>query len=80
MDDINSFKDMLKSIQQYRKIVLLIFIIKQDNDILKESGMSQTFIEKLKGGCKKILNNESDDYNDHIKTLEESILEELNNY
>ena len=32
MDDINYFKDMLKSIQDYRKIVLLIFIIKQDND------------------------------------------------
>ena len=38
MDDINYFKDMLKSIQDYRKIVLLIFIIKQDNDILIESG------------------------------------------
>ena len=60
---------MLKSIQDYRKIVLLIFIIKQDNNILIESGMSQKFIDKLYNGCKKILNNELDDYNDHIKNL-----------
>ena len=33
MDDINYFKDMLKSIHDYRKIVLLIFIIKQDTMI-----------------------------------------------
>ena len=80
MDDINYFKDLFKSIKDYRKIVLLIFIIKQDNDILLESGLSQKFIDKLYGGCKKVLNNELEEYNDHIKNLEESELEELNNY
>ena len=54
MDDINYFKDMLKSIQDYRKIVLLIFIIKQDTDLLLEMGLSDDFIKKLYKGCKKI--------------------------
>ena len=53
MDGINYFKDMLKYIQDYRKNILLVFIIKQDNDLLLESGMSQKFIDKLYSGCKK---------------------------
>ena len=77
MEDINYFKELLKSIHDYDKIILLIFIIKKDNDVLLESGMSQKFIDKLYNGCKKVLNNEIDDYNDHIKNLEESILEKI---
>ena len=42
--------------------------------------MSQKFIDKLYKGCKIVLNNELDNYNDHIKNLEESILEKINNY
>ena len=77
MDDINYFKGLLKSIHDCNKIILLIYIIKQDDNILIESGMSQKVIDKLYSGCKKILNNELDDYNDHIKNVEESILENL---
>ena len=66
---------MLKSIQDYRKIVLLIFIIKQDNDLLLEMGLSDDFINKLYKGCKKILESEIEDYESHVKNLEESILE-----
>ena len=75
MDDINYFKDMLKSIQDYRKIVHLIFIIKQDNDLLLEMGLSDDFINKLYKGCKKILESEIKDYEGHVRNLEESILE-----
>ena len=35
------------SIKDCRKIVLLIFIIKQDNDLLTEMGLSDDFIQKL---------------------------------
>ena len=42
--------------------------------------MSQNFIDKLYNECNKVLNNEIDDYNDHIKNLEESILEKINIY
>ena len=80
MEDINYFEELLKSIHDYDKIILINFIIKQDNNKLLKSGMLQKFIDKLYNGCKKILNNELDDYNDHIKNLEESILEKINNY
>ena len=63
LSDINYFKELLKSIHDYDKIILLIFIIKKDNDVLLENGMSQKFINKLYDGCKKVLNNEIDDYN-----------------
>ena len=53
MDDINYFKELLKSIHVYDKIILLIFIIKQDNDILLESGMSQKFIVNYMVDVKK---------------------------
>ena len=46
MEDIKYFKDMLKSIEDYRKIILLIFIIKRDDEFLKEIGLSDDFIKK----------------------------------
>ena len=38
MDNINYFKDLFESIPDYRKIVLLMFLIKKDNDLLHECG------------------------------------------
>ena len=32
----NNFKDLFESIPDYRKIVLKIFLIKNDNDLLKK--------------------------------------------
>ena len=45
MNDINYFKDMLESIPNYRKIILLCVIIKRDDIMLKEFGLSDDFIE-----------------------------------
>ena len=75
MEDINYFKEMLESIHDYKKIVPLCFIIKQDINLLKEFGMSENFINNLYKQFKKIAENDIDDYNFHIKNLEESILE-----
>ena len=47
MEDISYFKEMLLSIHDFRKIVLLIFIIKRDDEILTEMGLSNDFITKL---------------------------------
>ena len=78
MEDINYFRDILESIRDYRKIILLKFFIKNDADILKEFGFSDDFIEKLYNECKQIMDSDMDDYFSHIKNLEESLLE--NNY
>ena len=77
MEDINYFKDMLESIPNYRKIILLCFIIKRDDVILREFGLSDDFIEKLYNNCKQIMISDMDQYFSHIKNLEESIIEKI---
>ena len=41
MDNVNYFKDLFESIPDYRKIVLLMFLIKDDKNLLKENGFQQ---------------------------------------
>ena len=74
MEDINYFKDMFESIHDYKKIILLCFINKRDDTMLKEFGLSDDFIEKLYNDCKQIMESDMDEYFSHIKNLEESIL------
>ena len=54
MDNINYFKDLFESIPDYRKIVLLMFLIKNDNDLLKECGFLKSDIIDLCLELKKI--------------------------
>ena len=77
MEDIKYFKDILESIPNYRKIILLCFIIKRDDVILKEFGFSDDFIKKLYNDCKQIMISDMDQYYSHIKNLEESIIEKI---
>ena len=78
MEDIIYFKDMLNSIPYYRKIELLCFIIKRDDTMLREFGLSDDFFGKLYNDCEQIMMSDMDQYFSHIKDLEESIPE--NNY
>ena len=41
------FKDLFESIEDYRKIVLLIFLIKNDKNFLLEIGFSERDINRL---------------------------------
>ena len=75
MEDINYFKDMFNSIPYIKKIILLCFIIKRDDILLGECGMTNDFTEKLYNECKQIIENDMDQYFSHIKNLEESVLE-----
>ena len=76
----NYFKDIFESIRDYRKIVLLIFLIQNDKNLLKEIGFSKNDINLLNLEFKKILLEEFEDYLNYIKDQEESILEKfLNN-
>ena len=77
MEDISYFKDMLESIPNYRKIMLLCFIIKRDDVMLKEFGLSDNFIKKLYNDCKQIMISDMDQYYSHIKNLEQSIIEKI---
>ena len=47
MNNTNYFKDLFESIPEYRKIVLLLFLIKNDKDLLREVGFSERDINRL---------------------------------
>ena len=44
MNHINYFKKLIGSIPDYRRIVLLIFLIKNDKNLLKEIGFGENDI------------------------------------
>ena len=79
MDNLNYFKDVFESITDYRKIVLLIYLIQNDKNVLKEVGFSKKDINLLNLEFKNILLEEFEKYLDYIKNQEESILERFSN-
>ena len=76
---MNYFKDMFESIPDYKKIVLLIFLIQNDKNLLKEIGLSKKDINLLNLEFKNILLEEFEEYLSYIKNEEESILEKFLN-
>ena len=63
----NYFKDMFESITDYRKIVLLMFLIKNDNDLLTECGFLKDDITRLNLEFKDILMEQNEEYLNYIK-------------
>ena len=79
MTNSNYFSDIFESIHDYRKIVLLIFLIQNDKNLLNEIGFSQRDINRLSIEFKNILLEEFENYMDYIKNEEEAILEKILN-
>ena len=79
MDNVNFFKDLFQSIADYKKIVLLMFLIKTDVNFLYECGFLKGDINFLYKEFKNILLELNEDYLDHIKNQEESIIEKILN-
>ena len=79
MNNVNYFKDLFESIPDYKKIVLLMFLIKNDVNFLYECGFSKGDINFLYKEFKNILLELNEDYLDHIKNQEESITEKILN-
>ena len=77
MDNINYFRDLFESIPDYRKIVLLIFLIQNDKNLLKEIGFSKNDINRLSIEFKNILIEQHEEWLDYIKNEEESIIEKI---
>ena len=75
----NYFKDLFKSIPDYRKIVLLIFLIQNDKNLLKEIGFSENDINSLNLDFKDTLSTEHEKYLYYIKNIEESAIEKFLN-
>ena len=75
----NYFKDIFESIPDYRKIVLLIFLIQNDKNLLKEIGFSERDISLLNLEFKNILLEGYEEYLDYIINEEESVIEKFLN-
>ena len=79
MNNSKYFRDLFESITDYRKIVLLIFLIQNDKNLLKEIGFSKKDNNLLNVEFKNILFEEHEIFLDYIKDQEESILEKFLN-
>ena len=79
MENENYFKEIFESIHDYKKIILLIFLIQNDKNLLKEIGFSKNDINRLSTEFKKILLEDFAEYLSYIKNVEESIIEMILN-
>ena len=79
MNNEKHFKDIFESIYDYIKIVLLIFLIQNDKNLLREVGFSQHDKNRLSIEFKNILLEEFEDYRSYIKNVEESVIERILN-
>ena len=79
MDNLNYFKDLFESIHDYRKIVLLIFLIQNDKNLLKEIGYGKNYIDRLSLEFKNVLLERHEHFLSYIKNQEESIIEGILN-
>ena len=79
MNNVNYFKDLLESIPDYKKNVLLRFLTKNDVNFLCECGLLKGDINFLYREFKNSLLELNEDYLDHIKNQEESIIEKILN-
>ena len=79
MNDENFFKDILESIPGCRKIVLLMFLIKNDKNLLLEIGFSKNDILRSNLEFENILIGQHEEYLGYIKNKEEAIIEEILN-
>ena len=79
MNNKNYFNDLFESIPNYRKVVLLIFLIKNDKDLLLEIGFSERDINSLNKEFKNILLELNEEYLDYIKNQEGAIIEKILN-
>ena len=79
MNNVNYFEDLYGSIPDYKKNVLLMFLIKNDVNFLYECGFLKGDIQYLYKKFKNILLESYEEYLDHIKNQEESIIEKILN-
>ena len=66
---------MFESVPDYRKIVSLIFLIQNVDDLLKEYGFLKSDINRLNKEEKTILIEQNEEYLDYIKNQEEVVIE-----
>ena len=79
MNNVNFFTDLFESKADHKKIVLLMFLIKNDVNFLQECGFLKGDIDFLYKEFKNILFELNEDYLGLIKNQEEAIIEKILN-
>ena len=74
-----NFKELFESITDYRKRVLLIFLIKNDKKFLQQCCFLMSDINSLNKEFKNILTEQNDEYLSYIKNEEDSLIEDFLN-
>ena len=72
MNYANLLRDSFESIEDYRKIVLLLFLIQYDKNLLNEIGFSKNDFNRLSSEFKNILIAQHEEDMEYIKKQEES--------
>ena len=67
MKNVTYFKDFFESVDDYRKIVLLLFLIQNDDDLLEEYGFVKSNNNRLNKEFKNILLEQNEEYLDYIR-------------
>ena len=75
MDLVSHFKELFESIPDYRKLVFLKNLTKDDVDSLNECGFLKSDNIRRCVEPKKYIELKNEDHHDYIKYQEESILE-----
>ena len=79
MNSINYFKEFFESIPDYKKIVIIMFLIKNDVNFLYECGFSKGDINFLYKEYKNISLELNEGHLDHNKNQEEFIIGKILN-
>ena len=79
MNNSTCFRDVFESIPDYTKIVLLMFLIQNDENFLREVGFSERVINHLNLEFKNILIEQHEEYLDYVKNEEGSVSEKFLN-
>ena len=77
MDHVNYLKHLFESITQYRKNILLIFLFKNDNDLLTECEFLKNDVNLLRKEFENTLLEQNEEYLAYIKDQDESINEKV---
>ena len=79
MDHENYFKDVFESIPDYRKIVILLFLIKNDTHVIRECEFLKNHNNRSNKEFKNFLIEQNEEYLGYIKNQEESLIEKILN-
>ena len=79
MNHVIYIKYLFESVPDFRKIELLIFLIQNDDDLLKEKGLLKSDINRLNLEFKHTLMEQNEEYLSHINNEEESVIERILN-